>query len=258
MTAWIDSHCHLDSVIDLPGALQRARAAGVRGMITVGTDLETSRRAVEIAESHEEVAAAVGVHPHEAAGFSSLDLDELVELAGSKNVAALGEIGLDYYRELSPRSAQREAFHRQLKAAKELDLAVVIHVRDAHEDLFAILEEVGPPPRLVFHCFSGGPEEAARALALGGYVSFAGNISYKSAGVLREAASAVPPDHLLVETDSPYLAPMPVRGKPNEPALVPIVGAALAAAAGLPVEQVAEETRENARRVFRLDAWVCG
>jgi TatD DNase family protein len=167
-------------------------------------------------------------------------------------VVAIGEIGLDFYRDLSPRDEQRHAFRRQLAAARRLGAAVVIHMREAHDEVFGILAESGPPERLVFHCFSGGPDEVRKALSLGGYVSFAGNISYKNAGNLREAAAGVPLDRLLVETDSPYLAPVPQRGKPNEPGYVPLVGAALGAAVGRPVEEVAAATRTNAVRVFGL------
>jgi TatD DNase family protein len=194
----------------------------------------------------------VGVHPHDASTLDDAALEELVELAGAPKVVAIGEIGLDYYRDLSPREVQREAFRRQLTAARRLAAAVVIHMRDAHDDLFAMLSELGPPERLVFHCFSGDDADARRALDLGGYVSFAGNISYKNAEALRRAATVVPPDRLLVETDSPYLAPVPHRGKPNEPAFVPVVGAAVASAVGRPVEEIAEATAANTIRVFGL------
>lgn len=196
--------------------------------------------------------AAVGVHPHEASGFGEQAVEELAALAASPRVVAIGEAGLDFYRDLSPRDAQRSAFRRQIGVARELGRALVIHMRDAHDEVFGILAEEGPPERLVFHCFSGGPEEARRALALGGDLSFAGNVSYRGAEPLREAARAVPLDRLLVETDSPYLAPVPHRGKPNEPALVAAVGAALAGALGLPVEEVAAATSSNALRVFGL------
>ena len=255
--AWVDAHCHLDSVGDgdpeaVEAAIGRARSAGVGTMVTIGTDLPTSRAAVGIAGAHDGVWAAVGVHPHDASTLDGATLEELLQMAADAKVVAIGEIGLDFYRDLSPRDTQRDAFRRQLAAARRLDAAVVIHMRDAHDEVFGILAESGPPERLVFHCFSGGPGDARRALALGGYVSFAGNISFKNAGTLREAAATVPLDRLLVETDSPYLAPVPHRGKPNEPGLVPAVGAALAAAVGRPVEEVAAATLANAARVFGL------
>lgn len=253
MTAWIDSHCHLDSVEGgADAAVERARAAGVAAMVTVGTDLASSRQSIEIAAGHDCVWAAVGVHPHDASTFSEEALEELGRLAEHPRVVAIGEAGLDYHRELSPRDTQRDAFRRQIQAARRLGKALVIHMRDAHEDVYAILADVGPPGRVVFHCFSGGPQEAARALDLGGFVSFAGNVSFRNAGELRDAARTVPLDRLLVETDSPYLAPVPHRGRPNEPALVGAVGSALAEATGRPVEEIARATAGNAVRAFGL------
>ena len=253
----MDAHCHLDTIAEagpeaLAETLSRARSAGVDRMVTIGTDLASSRAAVGIAAGHEGVWAAVGVHPHEAATLDDAALDGLRALAASPRVVAIGEIGLDYYRDLSPRDAQRAAFRAQLALARDLDLAVVVHMRDAHNDVFATLADVGPPERLVFHCFSGGAADAEHALALGGYVSFAGNVSYKSAGALREAAAVVLPERLLVETDSPYLAPVPHRGKPNEPALVAAVGASLAATLDRPLAELAATTSANAARVFGL------
>lgn len=255
---WTDAHCHLDSIGEAgPGAMtaaiQRAAGAGVDRMVTIGTDLASSRAASDIARDHGGVWAAVGVHPHDADTLDDATFGAIRALAAAHpKVVAIGEIGLDYFRDLSPRDAQQDAFRRQLALAGELDLAVVIHMRDAHQDVFRILAETGPPQRLVFHCFSGGADDARAALALGGYVSFAGNVSYKSAGSLREAAAVVPADRLLVETDSPYLAPVPHRGKPNEPALVAVVGACLAETLGRPVEDIAASTAANAARVFRL------
>lgn len=255
---WVDAHCHLDDVgggtdTAIGAALDRARAAGVARLVTIGTDLATSRAAVGIATAHEGVWAAVGVHPHDATTLTDEALDELERLASHPKVVAIGEIGLDYFRDLSPRDVQQKAFRRQLDLARRLGAPVVIHMRDAHRDVFDILAEAGPPERLVFHCFSGGPADAARALALGGAVSFAGNISYKSAQDLRDACAVVPLDHLLVETDSPYLAPVPHRGKPNEPAFVPLVGATVSATTGVSVEEIANATSRNAASIF---GWV--
>jgi TatD DNase family protein len=253
MPAWIDSHCHLDALgEDLPDVLARAAEAGVEAMVTVGCDLESSASSVALASRHAEVWATVGIHPHEAAGYGERELAELCSLAERDKVAAIGEIGLDYYRDLSPRDAQRSAFRSQLEVAKRLGLPVVLHVRDAHDDVFAILDEVGPPEGLVFHCFSGGPEEVRAALDRGGCISFAGNVSFKKAESLREAASLVPLHRLLVETDSPYLAPVPHRGKRNEPAFVTFVGSALAEACGRNVDEISQATAATARRVFRL------
>ncbi|MEA2565620.1 MAG: TatD DNase family protein [Actinomycetota bacterium] len=254
---WFDAHCHLDDVgggedAVLQAVIGRARAAGVERMVTIGTDLATSRAAAGIAAAHEGVWAAVGVHPHDATTLTGEALDELEALASEPKVVAIGEIGLDYFRDLSPRDVQQEAFRRQLALARRLGVPVVIHMRDAHRDVFGILEEAGAPERLVFHCFSGGPADAARCLELGGYVSFAGNISYKNAQDLRDACAVVPLDRLLVETDAPYLAPVPHRGKPNEPAFVPAVGAAVAAATGVPKEEIASATSANAASIFGL------
>jgi TatD DNase family protein len=250
--SWIDTHCHLDDFEDPSSAIDSARVAGVTAMVTVGTDLETSRLSVELALTHEPVWAVVGIHPHAASSFNPGLLQEIVGLASEEKVVGIGETGLDYYRELSPRSSQKAAFSEQIEAAKTLDLALVIHLRDAHDELFGLLEEAGPPQRLVFHCFSGGGDYARRALDLGGHISFAGNISYRGAEDLRDAALATPLDRLLVETDSPYLAPLPHRGKRNEPAFLPAVGAALAEALRKTQEEVAEATFSNARRVFRI------
>jgi TatD DNase family protein len=254
---WVDAHCHLDDVGEgedavLRAVIERARAAGVERMVTIGTDLATSRAAAGIAATHKGVWAAVGVHPHDATTLTGEALDELEALASDPKVVAIGEIGLDYFRDLSPRDVQQEAFRRQLALARRLGAPVVIHMRDAHRDVFGILEEAGAPERLVFHCFSGGPADAARCLELGGYVSFAGNISYKNAQVLRDACAIVPLDRLLVETDAPYLAPIPHRGKPNEPAFVPAVGAAVAAATGISMEEIASATSANAASIFGL------
>lgn len=223
-------------------------------MITIGTDLPSSRAAAELAGEHAGVWAAVGVHPHAASALDDRAFAELMALACLPKVVAIGEIGLDFYRDLSPRDVQREAFRRQLALARSMRKTVVIHMRDAIEDVFSILEEVGPPERLVFHCFSGSAEQARRGLELGGYVSFAGNVSYKNAGMLRDAAAVVPAGRLLVETDSPFLAPVPHRGKPNEPAFVPFVGSAVAQAQDVPVESIAQASVANARRAFGLPA----
>ncbi|HEU5002902.1 MAG TPA: TatD family hydrolase [Actinomycetota bacterium] len=258
-TAWIDAHCHLDS-IEGPVAATVARAgeAGVVAMVTIGTDLASSREAAAIAAANPAVWAAVGVHPHDATTLDGDTLAALAGLAAQPRVVAIGEIGLDFFRDLSPRDAQRDAFRRQLALARDLGAAVVIHMRDAHDELFATLEEVGPPERLIFHCFSGGPADAERGLALGGYISFAGNVSYKNAGLLREAAAVVPLDRVLVETDSPYLAPVPHRGKPNEPAWVVAVGEAVAAAVGVPPEQVAQASMANTIAAFGLPSDLLG
>jgi TatD DNase family protein len=251
---WIDSHCHLDSLEgDLDEALQRAASAGVGTMITIGTDLPSSREAVRIASEHPEVYATVGIHPYDAEDFDEVVGAEIELLAGDPRVVAVGEVGLDFYRDHSSPEAQQRAFEAQIALAKRLDKPMVLHIREAFPQVIAQLEEASPPGTLIFHCFSGGAAEAEVAVGMGGFVSFAGNVSYKTAETLREAARVVPLDRLLVETDSPYLSPVPHRGKPNEPRNVADVGAALAAATGRPVEEIAEATAGNARKAFRLN-----
>jgi TatD DNase family protein len=261
---WIDSHCHLQWEPDrdgersvAPGAdpegdLERAAAAGIERMICVGTDLATSRAAVELAETHANVYATVGLHPHDASRFDD-EWNDLVALArdGSR-VVAVGEAGFDLHYEHSPRAAQERAFAAQIALARELDRALVIHTREAWDDTFRVLHEVGVPRRTIFHCFTGGPVEARRALDIDAYLSFSGIVSFNTANDVREAAALVPSDRLLVETDAPFLAPVPHRGKRNEPAFLTAVGAALAAARGEKIALVAETTNRNATCAFAL------
>ena len=247
---WADSHCHLDYEGVGADAIDDARRAGVARMITIGTDAEASAAAIETARSHEGVWATVGLHPHDAS-------DGVGDIAGLLDpldpvVVAIGECGLDYYYEHSPRPAQREAFAAQIGLAADLDLALVVHTRDAWDETFEILASEGVPERWVLHCFSGGPEEARRGLDLGAYLSFSGIATFKKADDVRAAAVLCPADRLLVETDSPYLAPVPNRGKPNRPAWVALVGEAVAAARGEDVADVERVTWANTARVFRL------
>lgn len=251
---WVDSHCHLDSLEgDLQEALQRAEAAGVETMITIGTDLPSSREAVKLASAHPNVYATVGIHPYDAEDFDEVVGAEIEKLAGDPRVVAIGEVGLDFYREHSSPDAQHRAFAAQIELARRLNLPMVMHIREAFLEVVELLDKAGPPETLIFHCFSGGAPEARIAVEMGGFVSFAGNVSYKNAENLREAVRATPLDRLLVETDSPYLSPIPHRGKPNEPRNVADVGTAVAAALGLPVDELAEATTANARRAFNLE-----
>jgi TatD DNase family protein len=252
--AWVDSHCHLgwETAEDDPETtIAEALAAGVEAMVCVGTDLATSRRAVELAGRHAEVRATVGLHPHDASSFTS-EWPELEVLARERAdvVVGIGEGGFDYFYEHSDRAAQDRAFRAHVRLAHELDRALVIHSRDAWDDTFRVLAEEGVPARTVFHCFTGGPDEARRALDLGAYVSFSGIVSFKNADDVRAAAALVPRHRVLVETDAPYLAPVPHRGRANRPAWVVDVGTALAAAMGLSVDDVAAATRANAAAVF--------
>ncbi len=249
---WTDDHCHLHYRDATPEAVAEAVAAacaaGVGRMVTVGCDLADSQAALAAAAAHEGVHATVGVHPHEAAG----GFDGIEALLAEPGVVAVGECGMDLFYEHSPRQAQREVFAAQIAMAHRHDLALVIHSREAWEDTFDVLAAEGVPERTVFHCFTGGPTEARRCLDLGAMLSFSGIITFKTADDVRAAAGDCPLDRILVETDAPYLAPVPHRGQANRPALVPLVGAAVAAAQGREVDEIAEATWANATRTYRL------
>jgi TatD DNase family protein len=246
---WVDSHCHVHSADDADAQIERAHEVGVEWLVCVGTDLTTSEQALALAARRSDVRATVGLHPHDATELAH-DWDRLSALARTDACVAIGEAGFDLYYEHSPRVAQEEAFRRQIAVARELGKSLVIHSRDAWDDTFRVLAGEGVPDRTVFHCFTGGPREAERALDLGCHLSFSGIVSFKNASELRDAAALAPADRLLVETDAPYLAPEPYRGKPNEPAYVVAVGAALAAARASSVDEVAEVTASNAATVF--------
>ena len=249
---WVDSHCHVQMAADGADAvLERARAAGVTGFVCVGTDLESSRQAVELAARHADVVATVGLHPHDASRLE-LEWPELETLAAAPGVAAVGEAGFDLHYNHSPHDAQERAFRTQIRLAHRLDRTLVIHTREAWDDTFRVLAEEGVPHRTVFHCFTGGPAEADRALALGANLSFSGIVTFKNADDVRAAAARTPPDRLLVETDSPYLAPVPHRGRENEPAYVGLVGAGVAGATGRAAEEVARSTGALAAALFGL------
>lgn len=253
---WTDSHCHIgdDWRADYDGldgdVVADAVSAGVTRMITIGTDAGRSEAAVAVARRHREVWATVGLHPHEAArGTEGV---AAILQRRDREVVGVGECGLDYFYEHSPRDAQRRAFADQIALAADLDLTLVIHTRDAWDDTFDIVAAEGVPPRWVVHCFSGGPAEARRALDMGAYLSFSGIVTFKKAAEVREAATLCPSDRLLVETDSPYLAPVPNRGRANRPGWVPLVGAAVAELRGVPVAEVEAATWDNATEAFRL------
>lgn len=249
---WIDSHCHLwDNGDEL---VAEARREGVAWVVDIGTDVERSIAALERARTLTGVAATIGLHPHDAdEGPAALDALEQLIAAGETPVA-IGECGLDYFYEHSDRASQREAFAAQIAMAHRYGLALVIHSRDAWEDTFDVLDAEGVPERTVFHCFTGGPDEARAALERGASVSFSGIVSFRNASEIRDAAALVPAGSYLIETDAPYLAPVPKRGKKNRPSWVRLVGEAVAAARGVPVSQVAAETTGNAVRIFGLDA----
>lgn len=219
------------------------------GLVTVGTNLEYSRSAVAVANAHPDVWATVGVHPHEARH----GLDGIAELLDEGCVVAVGEAGLDFHYDYSPRGAQAEVFAAQIELAHRTDMPLVIHSREAWEETFALLDIEGTPRRTVFHCFTGGPDEVDSCLDRGALISFSGIITFRNAEEVRAAAARCPLDRVLVETDSPYLAPVPHRGGPNEPAMVGLVGEALARAMGRPSVEVAEATTATARRFYGVD-----
>ncbi len=259
MTAWVDAHCHLQlelgetrfEVSEADAQVERARAAGVEWMVCVGTGLETSRQALELASRYDDVYATVGLHPHDASRLDA-EWDALAELARAERCVAIGEVGFDLFYEHSSREQQEVAFRRHIALAKAVDRPLMIHSRDAWDDTFRVLDAEGVPARTIFHCFTGGPHEARAALDRDCYLSFSGIVSFKTADDVRAAAAVAPAARVLVETDSPYLAPVPHRGKPNEPAYVALVGAALAAARGVDADEIAELTRANAARVFEV------
>jgi len=259
MTAWVDAHCHLQldlnatrfEVADADAQVERAHAAGVEWMVCVGTGLETSRQALELSSRYDDVYATVGLHPHDASHLGS-DWDALVALADATRCVAIGEAGFDLYYEHSPQQDQEVAFRHHIELAKALDRPLMIHARNAWDETFRVLDAEGVPARTIFHCFTGGPDEARAALDRDCYLSFSGIISFKTADEIRAAAAYAPAERLLVETDSPYLAPIPHRGKSNEPAYVPLVGAALAATRGVDAATIAELTCANAARVFEV------
>jgi TatD DNase family protein len=254
---WVDAHCHLQLELgetrfdadDADAQIQRARDAGIEWMVCVGTGLETSQQAIDLAARYDDVYATVGLHPHDASQLEK-EWDGLIALADAERCVAIGEAGFDLHYEHSPRAEQEVAFRRHIQLAKGVNRPLMIHSRNAWDDTFRLLDEEGVPERTIFHCFTGGPEEARLALDRDCYLSFSGIVSFKTADDIRAAAALAPADRMLVETDSPYLAPVPHRGKPNEPAFVPLVGAALAAARGVEVSDIAEVTRANAARVF--------
>ncbi|WP_419848908.1 TatD family hydrolase [Candidatus Poriferisocius sp.] len=246
---WIDNHCHLESDT-LEATVTQASNAGVERMIDIGTDVATSIAAISKAAASDRVWATVGVHPHEARH----GIDGIEELLGADRVVAVGESGLDYHYNHSPPADQQAVFAAHIEMAHRHRMPLVIHTREAWDDTFAILDEGGVPERTVFHCFTGGPDQARAALDRGAYLSFSGIVSFPSADDVRAAAELCPLDRLLVETDSPYLAPVPLRGKPNVPANLPLVGEALARVHGVPPETVAEHTWDNAAVFYRLDA----
>ncbi|GIV08198.1 MAG: hypothetical protein KatS3mg019_0289 [Fimbriimonadales bacterium] len=250
---WTDTHCHLnhpDLHAEWQAALFRAQQSGVQRLIVIGYDLESSRCAVELSEQSTALYATVGVHPHDSAQCDARTLHALREWADHPRVVAIGEIGLDFYRDLSPRDAQYKAFHAQMELAQASGLPVVIHCREAYEEVLEVLARY-PAVRGVLHCFSGTAAQAQCGLELGYYLGIGGVVTFKSAETLRAIVQATPRDRLLLETDAPYLAPHPYRGKRNEPAYLPLIAQPIATLWGAPLETVSEITEANARRLFQ-------
>lgn len=246
---WIDNHCHLPDDLELATQLvEQAAEAGVTQLVDVGTDVESSISAIARATAIETVHATAGVHPHDA----KIGIDGLAELLEAPEVVAVGECGLDYHYDNSPRDEQRRVFGAQIDLAHERSLPLVIHSRSAWEDTYAVLEAHGIPERSVFHCFTGGPAEAEWALERGMVLSFSGIVTFPSATDLAEAAVLCPLDSMMVETDSPYLAPVPHRGQKNRPELVVAVGERIAELKGVDVEEVARATTRNAIGFYGL------
>lgn len=249
----IDTHVHLNHHYysrDFQEVLNRARDWGVQQMIVPGYDRPSSERSVELAERYG-LAAAVGVHPHDAERLRDKDLDWFREQLKQQRAVAVGEIGLDYYRDLSPRNVQQEAFRAQIGLAREIGRPIIVHNRDAGEDVLAILkDEEASTVGGVLHCFSEDLDYATRAIEMGFHIGIAGPVTYKSSDVLQEVAKTVPLDRILVETDAPYLSPQRFRGRRNEPAYVKLVAEMIADLREMPFEEVAAATTENARRLF--------
>ena len=252
----IDSHCHLDFpdlASERDALLARADAAGVELMVTISTRVRRFDELRAIVEAHDNVFCSVGTHPHHAAEEPDVTADELVALARHPKVVAIGEAGLDYHYDNSPREAQEKGFRTHIAAARATGLPLVIHARDADADVARILEEETARGTFSFvlHCFTGAPELARRGIALGGFVSFSGVLTFKNSGALRDVARQVPLDRLLVETDAPYLAPEQLRGRTNEPANVVHTVARLAAVREMSVDEMAQVTTENFHRLFK-------
>ena len=251
----IDSHCHLDFdalLGDLDGVLARAATAGIGGMVTISTRVEQFDRITAIAEAHDNVWCSVGTHPHHADEELHISADDLIRLSAHPKCIAIGEAGLDYFYDNAPREAQATGFRRHIAAARATGLPLVIHSRAADEDMAQILEEEtgqGAFP-FVLHCFSSGAELARRGLALGGYLSFSGILTFKNAEEIREVAGFAPADRILVETDAPYLAPVPHRGQSNEPSFVRFTAERMAEVRGVSLEQLAADTTANFANLF--------
>lgn len=251
-----DSHCHLENgrfEEDLPEVMARMKDAGVNRCILAGSDMETSEQIVALTKEHANVYGVVGIHPHDAKTWTEGCADRLAQWVKEERIVGIGEIGLDYYYDHSPRDVQKEVFVKQLLLARELDMPAVFHVRDAHGDILDLLRANRPQlPAGVVHCYSGSVESAREYLDMGFYISFAGPITFKNASKLLDVAKYVPMERILVETDSPYLAPVPMRGRRNEPTFVQYVAQTVAELRGISAEEMAQAAFENTCRLFRI------
>ncbi len=249
----IDSHAHIQLEkfdADRGAVLEQAQEAGVHAIMVIGFDLETSRGAIALAEKYDQIYATVGMHPHDAKDLHDETIHIFGELAAHPKVVALGEMGLDYYRNLSPRPIQKAAFERQLDLAEELDLPIVIHNREAYHDILPILQARRGRVRGVMHCFSGDVEIMRQSLALGFHIGIGGPVTYRKSDALQEVAQKIPADALLVETDCPWLAPQFRRGKRNEPAYVRATAEKIAELRGISLEEIGEITTRNFEGLF--------
>ncbi|MDF2568575.1 MAG: ycfH [Sporomusa sp.] len=251
-----DSHAHIDDKRfeeDREEVIVRAAEAGLVGIINAGACMESSARSVALAQTHNIIYAAVGIHPHDADKAKDTDYGQLADWHSHPKVVAIGEIGLDYYYDLSPREVQKQVFIRQIDVARQLNKPIIIHDRDAHGDVLAIVKKEAKGMTGVFHCFSGSLEMAKEVIKLGFYVSFAGPVTYAKDGKLKTVAANVPLEYLLVETDCPYLTPHPFRGRRNEPAHVKFTAEEVARVRGMEFEVLAQAATVNTKRLFGID-----
>lgn len=252
----IDTHCHLDMdayKTDLDDIISNAQNAGVSKIVTIGIDLRSSQKAVELASQYSCIYATVGVHPHDAKDFNAETEALLKQLALQEKVVAYGEIGLDYVKEYSPKEIQLTVFRRQVEIAKELHLPLIIHDREAHEHIYQILKDSAPfPEGGIIHCFSGDASDAQRFIDLGFLISIPGVVTFNKAEILQEAVRQIPMDSLLIETDGPFLSPVPKRGRRNEPSYVLYTGAKMAEIKGVSTDELIAQTTINAKRLFKF------
>ena len=252
---FFDSHAHLDDekfTDDRAEVIARAKENGVTHIVNIGADMESSARSIELTQQYDMIYAAVGVHPHDAKKVIVSDYDQLAQWTRLDKVVAIGEIGLDYYYDLSPRELQREVFIRQLDVARQTHMPIVIHDRDAHGETMEILKREGKGLIGVVHCFAGSMEMAAELIKMGWYIGCDGPVTFKNAAKLPEIMQKIPLERLLIETDSPYLTPVPFRGKRNEPAYVRFVAEHIAVLRGIPIEEIVKATTQNVCDLFQI------